>query len=181
MIKYCNQCGAPVKLSIPADDTHERHICTRCGFIQYQNPRIIVGCLPVWEGKILIAKRAIEPQYGKWTLPAGFMENAETLEEGAARETKEETGAIVKVDYLQAMFSLKQVNQVYALFKADMQEAQFHSTAETLECKLVTPDEIPWDKLAFRAIEFALKSYINDIQSGNKTTHVGEFTGDRGF
>lgn len=172
-MNYCSNCGKTVTYQTPPGDTHNRFICTSCDTIHYQNPRMVVGCLPVWQDKILICKRAIEPRFGLWTLPAGFMENNETVEEGAIRETREEAGAEVTIDYLHTLYSLPQVNQVYAIFLARMTSEKFHPGEESSACKLISPDEIPWDKLAFSAIRFCLKSYTENLNTSKREVTRG--------
>jgi len=117
--------------------------------IHYQNPKIVTGCIPEWEEKILLCKRGIEPRLGLWTLPAGFMENNETTAQGAARETHEETQAIVEIDSLYALFNIPHINQVYLMFRARMNDLNFGPTTESLEVELFTEQEIPWQELAF--------------------------------
>ncbi|KAA3617525.1 MAG: NUDIX domain-containing protein [Calditrichaeota bacterium] len=172
-MKYCSNCGNRVSLKIPEGDTHARFVCDNCHVIHYQNPRMVVGCLPIWDDKILICKRAIEPKYGLWTLPAGFMENGETVEEGALRETLEESGAEVKIERLHSLYSLPQANQVYAIYLANMTSAYFDPGTESLECKLITVDQIPWDEIAFTAIKFSLKKYVENLTLKSKSTFLG--------
>ncbi len=172
-MNYCNNCGHKLSLKIPKGDTHARYVCDNCNLIHYLNPRMIVGCIPVWQEKILICKRAIEPKYGLWTLPAGFMENGETVEQGALRETKEEAGAEVEIIRLHSLFSLPQVNQVYAIYLAKMTSENFYAGEESLECKLISTDEIPWEKIAFTAIKFSLKKYVENQSLNSKETFLG--------
>lgn len=178
-MKYCSNCGNEVSLIVPDGDTIQRYVCNSCQRIHYQNPRMVVGCLPVWDDKILLCKRAIEPRYGKWTLPAGFLENNETAEQGAMRETEEEAGAQVKIIRLHTLYSLPHVNQVYAIFLADMLSNHFEAHTETLECKLASPDEIPWDEIAFTAIKFCLKKYVSNLKSSSGKTFLGSFKKER--
>lgn len=173
------QCGSSkVELRVPHSDDRERHICADCGYIHYLNPKIVVGTLPVWEDKILLCKRAIEPRYGYWTLPAGFMEEGETVEEGAARETLEEANARVVIDpscvVPYVTLSLPQIAQVYMLFLAQLSDLDFSSGPESLEVKLFREDEIPWDQLAFRTIDETLKHFFADRKKGFFTPHIGE-------
>jgi ADP-ribose pyrophosphatase YjhB (NUDIX family) len=166
--RFCQQCGAAkIEFTVPHGDDRERHVCGECGHIHYLNPKVVVGTLPVWEDKILLCKRAIEPRYGKWTLPAGFMEEGETLEEGAARETLEEANARVTVESVYVTLSLPQISQVYMLFLARLHDLQFGAGTESLEVKLFAESEIPWDEIAFRTISFALKKYFVDRTTGN--------------
>lgn len=158
---------------MPTGDTHARFVCDSCHTIHYQNPRMVVGCIPIWQNKILICKRAIEPKYGLWTLPAGFMENGETVEQGAIRETFEEAGAKVEIIRLHALYSLPQVNQVYAIYLAKMISENFNAGEESLECKLITIDKIPWDELAFTAIKFSLEKYVKNLELKSDKTFLG--------
>ncbi len=177
--RFCMQCGsAKVELRIPHGDDRERHICADCGYIHYLNPKIVVGMLPVWEDKILLCKRAIEPRYGYWTLPAGFMEEGETVEQGAARETLEEANARVVIEpscvVPYVILSLPQIAQVYMLFLATLSDLDFSSGPESLEVKLFREEEIPWEQLAFRTIDEALKHFFADRKKGLFTPHIGE-------
>lgn len=172
-MKYCSNCGKRVVLKTPSGDTHARYVCESCETVHYQNPRVIVGCLPVWEDKILLCKRAIEPRYGLWTIPAGFMENKETLEQGALRETLEESGAKVRISRLHSVYSLPQVNQVYIIYLAEMESPNFSPGIESLACRLIRPDEIPWDKIAFSAIRFSLEKFVNCPQPDCPDVFVG--------
>ena len=124
-MKYCSLCGAPVELRIPPDDNRMRHVCTSCGEVHYQNPKLIVGAIPEWEDKVLLCRRAIEPRHGLWTLPAGFMENGETTAEAAARETLEEANARIAIGDLYSMYSLPFINQVHILFRAKLLETVY--------------------------------------------------------
>jgi ADP-ribose pyrophosphatase YjhB (NUDIX family) len=178
--RFCNQCGsAKVELRIPHGDDRERHVCADCGHIHYLNPKVIVGTLPVWQDKVLLCKRAIEPRYGFWTLPAGFMEEGETLEQGAARETLEEAHARVSIEQLYVTLSVAKISQVYLLFRARLDDLDFSSGPESLEVKLFREDEIPWEEIAFRTIEQALRHYFADRKTGAFPPHVGDI-GDPG-
>jgi len=173
-MKYCSQCGESVSLRIPDGDRLERYICDSCNTIHYQNPRIITGTIPVRHGKILLCKRAIEPKYGLWTLPAGFMENDETTIEGAVRETHEETMADVTIDHLFAIFNIPHINQVYIMFRATLNNDDFAPTEESLDVRLFEEHEIPWDELAFPVIHNTLEYYFRDNASGNFITHISD-------
>ena len=113
ILRFCPNCGQAITRDIPPGDSKERAICTRCGAIHYENPKMVVGCLPVWEGRILLCRRAIEPRYGYWTLPAGYMENDESTGQAAARETREEAGAKIELGEPFSMISIPYVNQVH--------------------------------------------------------------------
>jgi len=170
IVKYCSECGAPVELSVPQDDSRERHVCTVCNTIHYQNPKIIAGAIPEWEdGRILLCRRAIEPRHGLWTLPAGFMENGETTTQAAARETLEEANARIDVIGLYAMFNLPYINQVQLLFRAKLLDLDFSAGVESLEVGLFAENEIPWDTLAFRPIRSTLENFFADRKRGEFT------------
>jgi ADP-ribose pyrophosphatase YjhB (NUDIX family) len=166
-VKFCAECGAPVELSLPQDDHRERHVCTACGTIHYQNPKLIAGAIPEWtDGRILLCRRAIEPRSGFWTLPAGFMENGETTSQAAARETLEEANARVDVLDLYAMYNLPYINQVQLWFRARLLDLDFSPGVESLEVQLFGEDEIPWDTLAFRPIRHTLENFFADRKRG---------------
>ena len=144
-----------------------REVCGACGTIHYRNPKIVVGCLPVWEDRVLLCRRAIEPRLGLWTLPAGFMENGETLPAGAMRETLEEAGARVDVGQLYTVISLPQINQVYVMFRSRLARPRLRRRARRASrCALFAEDEIPWERLAFRTITRTLRRYFLDRREG---------------
>ena len=150
-MKYCSNCGTPVELRVPKGDTLPRYVCPACCIIHYHNPKMVVGCIPEWEDKILLCRRAIEPRHGFWTLPAGFMENAETLIQAAARETMEEANARVEMGDLYAIYNLPHINQVYILFRAQLLDLNFKPGIESLDVKLFSVKEIPWNEIAFES------------------------------
>ena len=166
-MRYCSQCGSGVTLTVPEGDNVPRHVCADCGTIHYQNPKVVVGCIPEWEDRLLLCRRAIEPRYGLWTLPAGFMENGETVQQGAARETYEEAEAKVAVGGLYALFNLPHINQVYMLFRARLLAPEFGPGSESLEAQLMTESDIPWREIAFPVIHQALRLYFRDRASGH--------------
>lgn len=161
-MKYCSSCGSEVELKIPEGDNLPRYCCTSCDDIHYQNPKIVTGTLPIKEETILLCKRAIHPRHGLWTLPAGFLENGETVEQGAFRETLEETSTEVKMDHLYAIFNIPQISQIYMLFLAEVIAEDFGPTSESLEVRLFEEDSIPWEELAFPFVPLVLKHYLND-------------------
>jgi ADP-ribose pyrophosphatase YjhB (NUDIX family) len=165
-MKYCSHCGAELEVKVPAGDNRPRHVCNTCSTVHYQNPKIVVGCIPVWEQQILLCRRAIEPRYGLWTVPAGFMENGETSQQGATRETLEEACARVEVEGLYTLFNLPHINQVYLLFRSRLLDLGFAAGEESLEVKLFDEQAIPWDRLAFPVIKESLKLYYADRQKG---------------
>jgi ADP-ribose pyrophosphatase YjhB (NUDIX family) len=171
-MKYCSECGQPVRLRIPSGDNRPRHVCGSCNTIHYQNPKIVTGTLPVWGDQVLLCKRAIEPRYGLWTLPAGFMEIGETTEEAAARESREEANANLKIQQLYTVISLPHIDQVYMLYRASLSDLEFSPGEETLEVKLFREKQIPWKQLAFRTIHFTLKRYFEDRQKGRFPLHT---------
>jgi ADP-ribose pyrophosphatase YjhB (NUDIX family) len=161
-MKFCSQCGESVTQRIPEGDNRIRYVCDRCETIHYQNPNIVAGCIPVYGDKILLCKRAIEPRYGLWTLPAGYMENEETVEQAALRESVEEANANVRLEQLYSVFSLPHANQVYMMYLATLLDENFSPGNESLEVRLFSEDEIPWDQLAFRTIDYTLKYFFED-------------------
>lgn len=174
-MRYCADCGAPVELRTPQDDHRERYVCTSCDTIHYQNPKIIVGAIPEWEdGRILLCLRAIEPRHGLWTLPAGFMENGETVMQGAARETLEEANARVEIHDLYGLYNLPYINQVQMLFRATLLDLDFSPGVESLDVKLFKEEEIPWDQLAFRPVKYILEHYFADRKRGEFKLHSGD-------
>jgi len=172
-VKFCSECGATVAKRVPEGDNLPRFVCTSCGTIHYQNPRVIVGCIPEWSDKILLCRRAIEPRHGLWTVPAGFMENGETTHQGAARETLEEANANVEVGQLYALYNIPHINQVYILFRARLLDLDFSPGAETLEAQLFAEQDIPWDLLAFATVRNTLRHYFTDRAKGEFKFHVG--------
>ena len=172
-MKYCSNCGAPVELRIPEGDTLPRYVCSACAVIHYQNPKIVVGCIPEWEDRILLCRRAIEPRLGLWTMPSGFMENAETLVQGAERETLEEANARVEMGDLYSIYNLPHINQVHVLFRARLLDLDFKPGIESLDVKLFHETEIPWDALAFRVIREPLKRYFEERRQGRLSFHMG--------
>jgi len=165
-MKYCHQCASPLVLRIPEGDDKPRHCCSQCDSIFYLNPKNVVGTLPFFEDKVLLCKRAIQPRLGKWTLPAGFMENGESSLHGAIRETQEEAGAsvIVKSDSLYTLFNLPKINQVYMFFRAELANLEFEAGLESEEVALLGEKEIPWDELAFPVVRSTLEHYFDDLR-----------------
>ena len=171
-LKHCSNCGTLMDKLVPPGDGRERMVCPACGAIHYENPKVVVGCLPVWEDKLLLCKRAIEPRYGYWTLPAGFMENGETTAEGAQRETLEEAGALVGNLKPFALLDVPYVHQVHMFYLAEMSSPEFSSGEESLDVRLYAEYEIPWDDLAFYTVIETLKHYYADRKAGSFGFHT---------
>jgi ADP-ribose pyrophosphatase YjhB (NUDIX family) len=165
-MKYCMTCGHRVSRRFPAGDNRERFICDHCSAIHYQNPKIVVGCVPERDGKILLCRRAIEPRRGFWTVPAGFMELGETIAEGAVRETREEALAEVEIGRLFASVDVVEAGQVHLFFAATL-KGSFGAGEETLETELFSTEEIPWTEIAFLSGKFALEKYLEDAGRNN--------------
>ncbi|GAB5499681.1 MAG: NUDIX hydrolase [Pseudohongiellaceae bacterium] len=168
-MKFCHHCASPVLLKVPAGDDKPRHICQDCDTIFYQNPKNVVGTLPVFEDRVLLCKRAIEPRLGLWTLPAGFMENGESSLEGAIRETVEEAGARIRVaqDSLYTLFNLPRINQVYMFFRAELLDLKFDPGFESLSVQMFREADIPWDEIAFPVVRETLQHYFQDRPANN--------------
>ena len=172
-IKHCKECGTAVIYRIPDDgDTKPRAVCTACHTIHYENPLNVVGTVPYWGEKVLLCKRNIEPRWGKWTLPAGFMELNETVAEGAARETVEESGAQFEIDGLFTLVNVARVGQVHMFYRARLLSDVFDPGHETIEARLFSEDEIPWEEIAFRTVKETLERYFSDRRTGQYAIHA---------
>lgn len=169
---YCSACGQPVQPEVPAGDSRPRSVCPSCGTIHYVNPKLVVGSVPEYEGRILLCRRAIEPRKGYWTVPAGFMELGETLAEAAIRETWEEALARVELGTLFSVVDVVHAGQVHVFFAARLPTPEFGAGEETLETRLFAPGEIPWDELAFPSIRIALEQYLANGKSGNSEVRL---------
>lgn len=170
--RFCCCCGSPTTVRIPEGDHRPRRVCPACGVIHYENPRVVVGCVPEHEGRILICLRAIEPRRGYWTVPAGFLENGETMEAGAARECHEEALATVDIGPLLALADIPEARQIHVFFRARLTASAFGAGEESLDAKLVEPGEIPWDELAFPSIRYALECYLRDRETGTSRPYL---------
>jgi ADP-ribose pyrophosphatase YjhB (NUDIX family) len=175
-LNFCSNCGSSVEFKIPAGDHLPRHVCSRCGTVHYKNPLLVLGCVPEWRGKILLCRRAIEPRLGFWTVPAGFMENGETLQAAAARECYEEAVAKVDIGSLLAVVSVTGANQVHVMFRAKLLQPEFAPGPESLEVRLYDEAEIPWGELAFPSGEFTLHKYFEDRAAGREDHHFVELS-----
>lgn len=171
-MKFCTHCGNTVTLRIPVGDDRERFVCSSCELIHYSNPRVIVGCVPVYEGKVLLCKRAIEPRKNYWTLPAGFMENGETSVQGAARETWEEARARVSNIELYRVFDVPYISQIYMFYRCDLEHGEHAAGPESLETALYDESEVPWGNIAFPVVAETLKEFFNDALTGHFPVRV---------
>jgi ADP-ribose pyrophosphatase YjhB (NUDIX family) len=170
-LKFCSACGQLVNVMIPEGDHLPRFVCTVCKTIHYENPRIIAGCVPEWQGRIVLCRRAIEPRKGYWTIPAGFMENQETIQAAAAREAMEEALAKVEVGSLLAIVTVLHAHQVHIMFRARLLDPVIGIGPESLEVRFCEEGEIPWPDIAFRSVDFALKRYFEDKRAGREELH----------
>jgi ADP-ribose pyrophosphatase YjhB (NUDIX family) len=165
-MKYCSSCGNTVARKRPDGDTKDRWVCDSCGIVHYQNPKIVVGCIPERDGRVLLCKRAIDPRYGFWTAPAGFMELGESIAEGAARETLEEACAEVEIGRLFAAVDAVYAGQLHLFFTAKLL-GNFAAGDESLDVALFDIADIPWDELAFATNKYALEKYVEDAGKDN--------------
>ena len=171
-INFCANCGNSMQFNVVEGDHLPRYHCTRCGFIAYQNPHIIVGCLPIWKNKIMLCKRGIEPRMGFWNLPGGFMENNETIKQGATREMKEETGADVKIIGVHSIFSVPQVNQLHIHFLAELINLDYVLTPESIEIEIFDEGSMPWADIAFASTDYSIKTYFSDLKKNTQSIHT---------
>ncbi len=171
-INYCSACGAEMADRIPEDDDHVRPVCGRCGHIHYENPKLVVGCIPVLGDQVLLCRRNIEPRKGGWTLPAGYLENGESVQDGAVRETLEETRSKVEIIAPYRMFNLVFVHQIYLMFRARLLDENFGPTKESTAVRLFSESDIPWEKIAFESIRQTLEDYYHDRQHRDFTFKI---------
>jgi ADP-ribose pyrophosphatase YjhB (NUDIX family) len=172
----CSNCGSSVRVEIPAGDNKLRYVCTGCGTVLYENPKLVVGCVTEYEGKILLCKRAIEPRLGYWTVPAGFMELGETLQEAAARETHEEACARITLGSMLAVINVVHAGQVHVFFRGTLDDGEYATGDESLDAGLYAPDEIPWDELAFPSGIIALQQFLAQHKTGIEYVHTESAT-----
>jgi ADP-ribose pyrophosphatase YjhB (NUDIX family) len=173
-MNFCSKCGAKVALRVPPGDSLPRHVCDQCSTIHYRNPLMVIGTIPEWEDRILLCRRAIEPRYGLWTLPAGFMELGESTAQGALRETMEEARARVELGDLFSLLSVPHVDQVHLFYRARLLDQDFAAGEETLEVELFRETEIPWEAIAFRTTAMTLRHFFSDKKEGLFRLHAGE-------
>jgi ADP-ribose pyrophosphatase YjhB (NUDIX family) len=173
-IRFCRACGHAVEYRIPADDNRDRAVCPACSTVHYENPLNVVGTVPVWDDRVLLCKRAIEPRYGLWTLPAGFLELGETTSEGAVRETIEESGARIDLGPLFSVLNVVRVGQVHLFYLATMTAPSLDPGSETLEARLFLEDEVPWDEIAFRTVRETLLAFFAGRRGGHFGLHCAD-------
>lgn len=183
-IQFCRLCGTRTELRIPPMEDRERPVCPACGYVDYVNPINVVGTVPVWHGesdgpRILLCRRNIEPRFGYWTLPAGFLEYGETAEQGAARETLEEAGGRVELEGLFSVLDVVHAGQVHLFYRARLLDLDLAPGPETIENRLVKIEEIPWDDISFRTVATTLRAWVHDHEQGRFTLHTGEVTRPR--
>ena len=174
MMKFCSACGEKVSLLVPEGDNRQRHVCVGCKTIHYQNPKVVTGCIPEWEDKILLCRRSIEPRSGLWTIPAGFMENNESNMEGAAREAMEEANAELQAMSLFCVYSIPHINQLYTIYRGTLHQGKASAGEESEEVALLSEPEIPWNEMAFPVMAETLKLYYEDLSKGEFSIHHGE-------
>ncbi len=175
-IKYCCECGSPMKEAVPKGDNMTRSVCPQCGFIHYVNPKVIVGVLPYYEDRVLLCQRAIEPGYKKWTLPSGFLEIGESVQAGAQREAKEEAGIHCEPQDLYVLYNIPHIGQVYMLFLCKMTSQEIEIGPETLAAEWVPYDQIDPAILAFSSIRFTLSHFESDFKDGHFPIRYGAYT-----
>jgi ADP-ribose pyrophosphatase YjhB (NUDIX family) len=173
-MKFCPDCGQPVERRVPPGDNLPRAVCSACGAVHYENPRVVVGCVPEWQGRILLCRRAIMPRRGYWTTPAGFLENGESLQTAAAREALEEAEARVEIGSLLTITHVLHAAQVHVMFRGRLVEGRFGVGAESLESGLYEESAIPWDDVAFPSITFALRSFFEDRSAAAERVHFND-------
>lgn len=173
VMKYCCECGSKVRLSRLAAEGM-RYVCTGCGRVLYQSPRLAAGCIAAWEDRILLCRRAVEPGYGLWGLPSGFVETKETAAKGAARETLEEVNVAVEIERPHALFHIPHMNQMVVLFLGRLLDSRFEAGGETLEAKLFREEDVPWAELAFTTTRDALRQYFEDRRDGAFGFHFAD-------
>lgn len=179
-MNYCSRCGQAVERKVPPGDNRARFVCGHCGAIHYENPRIVAGCLPVWDDQVLLCRRAIEPRRGLWTLPAGFLETGETIHAGARRETWEEARARVEILSLYTVFSVPHISQVHMFFRAHLVDGTYAVGDESLDVRLFDEESVPWDALAFPVVGKTLKHYFADrADSGRFPVHTEDLVVER--
>lgn len=175
-LNFCHVCSARLEHVVPAGDDKTRAVCSGCGHVHYVNPKVVTGCIPEWEGRILLCRRGIEPRLGHWTLPAGFLEMGESCMQGAARETMEEARADVDIGPLFSFINVIYIGQIHLFYRAQMRSPHFATTLESTEVMLVEEKDIPWDDLAFATVRYTLRRYFEDRKKESYGFHTHDFT-----
>ena len=176
-VKFCSECGSDsINEIIPEGDDRLRFVCGKCNMVHYQNPKAIVGCIPFYQDKILLCKRAIEPRKDYWTLPAGFLENGESITDGAIRETLEEANARVRLINMYSIYNIPHISQVHILFRAELEDLNFYAGPESSDVRLFTLDEIDWNNISFMAVRETIRHYFNDFTTGQYRLRIGDIT-----
>ena len=178
-MKFCSHCGQEVTQEVPPGDDRARFVCQSCEKIHYVNPKLVVGCIPIWENKVLLVKRAIEPRYGLWTIPAGYLEGGESVSDGARRETLEEAKARLGELTPYVMYNLTEISQLYLIFRAPLLDTDFGISSESLETRLFLEEEIPWEQMAFKVIKETLKRFFDDRKNDSYPFYIGDIKLDR--
>lgn len=182
-MQFCSHCATALKRVVPPGDDRERHTCPSCGAVHYENPRGVVGCIVTDDdGRLLLCRRAIQPAYGAWSVPAGYLELGEGAAAGAARETFEETGARVSISAPHSHLDLPYIGQFYSLFRARPTGPLAPHGAESLEVAWFAPEDLPWDALAFPVVHWGLRLFVDDLAAGRFAVHHGTLvfeSGDR--
>ena len=174
-MKYCSECGSDKLVhKLPDGDTKERIVCDTCGRIFYHNPKIVTGCILEWQRRILLCKRSIEPRVNFWTVPAGFLENGESVIEAAAREANEEACAECENLVIHSLYNIRHVNQIYIIYRGVLKDGRYGVGDESNDAMLCSEAEIPWHQIAFPIIEEALKLYFDDRKHQNYSYHEGD-------
>ena len=175
-MNFCSHCGSDrLKQEVPEGDNHLRKVCQDCRTIHYRNPKIVTGCLPVWKDQVLLCRRAIEPAYGRWNIPSGYLENGESVVEGAKREVREEAAAEVAIHYLATLYNIERIHQVYLQYVGELVDGRFAVGEESLEVTLFSERDIPWDDIAFTSSTFTLRNYFWDRKNGAFRLHHGSY------
>lgn len=182
-VRFCSQCAAQMVARRPAGDAHERMVCMRCDYVDYQNPKILVSCLATLGDKLLWMRRKVAPKAGYWALPAGFMELGESPEQAAARELWEETRARISPRSLRLFIigslSLPHLSEVYLAYRGELESADdIAATEESMEVGLFTQDEAPWGKLAFPVVTESIRQFYLDHARGDYGVYQGHYTGE---
>lgn len=177
-MSFCIQCGQVLELAIPTGDTHERLCCPACGYIHYQNPKILVSCMAHWRDKVLWMRRAQPPRQGLWSIPSGFMERGETLRIAAARELFEETRVRIEPEALTLYIvgTITSISEVYVVFRGAMDSPDFGIGEEALEAGLFDEGEAPWGDFAYPEVEGPTRRFYQELRTGQFGVYMGEYT-----